>query len=50
MRMEMEAASLIYFYPERGSGGSVLIVTNDSLFKMLADCCGQQSGSNIRMP
>lgn len=43
----MNAASLIYSGPERGSGGSVLIVTNGSLFKMLADCCGQQSESNI---
>lgn len=47
MRMEMDAAPLIYSDLERGSGDSVLIVTNDSLFKMLADCCRQQSGSNI---
>lgn len=33
----MDAAPLIYSDPERDSGGSVLTVTNDSLFKKLAD-------------
>lgn len=45
MRIEMNATSLIYTDPERN--GSMVIVTNDSLFKMLADCCGQQSRSSI---
>lgn len=45
--MEMNAVPLIYSHPERGSGGSVAIVSNDRYFKMLADCSRQQIGSNI---
>lgn len=47
MRMEMGAAPLIYFNPKRDSSGSVLIVTNDSVFKMYADYCRQQIGSHV---
>jgi len=44
--MEIDAVLLICSDLERGSGGSILMVTNDSLFKMLADYCRQQTGSN----
>lgn len=50
MRMEMDAVPLTYSDLERDSGVSVLIVTNDSLFKMLADYCRQQTGSNSECP